>query len=133
MSYKSKYTFLSEASSSYVPSSVKWSGQNLQNQFNNIPDSVLWIDQKVSMVGTTFNCLSGSLQEKILTTNVTMSISNAVSGMYYTLIKKGSYLMAIPTGSYSSSGNATGLDTTVITFMYDGTNYYFNFSAYNIV
>jgi hypothetical protein len=133
MSYKSKSSFLSDNSANFSSGSVKWTGTSLQSQFANMPDSVMWIDQKVSMSTNNYDCSNGSLQEKTLVANVTMSISNATPGMYYTLIKKGSYSLAIPTGSYSSSGNVTDTQTNIVTFMYDGTNYYFNFSSYNLI
>jgi hypothetical protein len=66
-----------------------------------------------------------------LTSNLNLSITNPVAGQYYTLIKKGAYTLGLPTGEYSASGLTTGTATTIINFLYDGTDYYFTFASYS--
>lgn len=134
MSYKSRQAFKNENAAAFIPGVQKWTGSAVQNQFRNAADSTMWIDQKLStsnVSGTfTYDCSVTSLQEAILTGNTNLAISNAVQGMYYTLIKRGPYTITLPVGHYSATGSITNTGTVVITFMYDGTNYYFNFSSY---
>lgn len=135
MSYTSKQAFKTANNNAFVPGVEKWQGAEVQNQFTNAADSVMWIDQKTSSSSVSgsynYDCSLGSLQQITLTGNVTnFTISNAVNGMYYTLIKKGAFTLTLPSGHFSSSGAVTNTTTTVITFMYDGSNYFFNFSSY---
>lgn len=135
MSYKTKTQFKNENTAAFTPGVNKWTGAEVQNEFANAADSVMWIDQKLSTINVTgtytYDCAVSSLQEITIIGNVTtLNITNAVAGMYYTLIKKGSYTLQLPAGSYSASGSITSINRTVITFMYDGTTYYFNFSSY---
>lgn len=138
MSYKSRQAFINENDAAFIPGVKKWTGVQVQNQFRNAAESTMWIDRKLSTSNITgsfnYDCAISSLQEVILTGNVTtLTISNAVQGMYYTLIKKGTFTLQLPTGNFSASGNITNTTNTVITFMYDGTNYYFNFSSYILI
>lgn len=133
MSYKSKSTFKSDNTAAYTVGSNKWTGSEVQNGFANLADSVMWVDQKATMAALNFDCSVSSLQEKTLTVNSTLTITNAVAGMYYTLIKKGAYTLNLPVGRFSASGSVTGTGTTVITFMFDGADYYFNFATYTVI
>lgn len=138
MSYKSRQAFINENAAAFIPGVNKWTGAEVQNQFANAADSTMWIDRKLSTPNVTgsfnYDCAVSSLQEVTLTGNVTaLTISNAVQGMYYTLIKKGAFTLQLPTGNFSANGNTTNTTTTVITFMYDGSNYYFNFSTYLVI
>lgn len=133
MSYKSKTTFKSENTAAYAVGTNKWTGLEVQSIFANIADSVPWIDQKVTMAALNYDCSLSSLQEKTLTVNSTLTITNAVAGQYYTLIKKGSFTLSLPSGRYSASGSVTGTGLTVITFLFDGTDYFFNFSTYTVI
>lgn len=135
MSYTSRQAFKTANNNAFIPGVEKWQGAEVQNQFTNAADSVMWIDQKASFTGVSgsfnYDCSLGSLQQVTLTGNVTtLSISNALAGMYYTLIKKGPFTLQLPSGQFSSSGAVTNTTTTVITFLYDGSNYFFNFSSY---
>jgi hypothetical protein len=71
------------------------------------------------------------LQQITLTGNETLTVSNAEAGKYYTLIKKGAFTLTLPTSEFSASGSATGTGTTIVTFLYDGTDYYFSFATYS--
>jgi hypothetical protein len=133
MSYKSKTSFKSENTAYFTVGTNKWSGQEVQNSFANVADSVMWVDQKVTMAALNFDCSLSALQEKTLTVNSTLTISNPVAGMVYTLIKKGAYTLNLPVGKYSASGSVTGTGTTVITFLFDGADYYFNFATYTVI
>ena len=131
MSYQSKTSFKSAVDASYTSGSNKWTGAEVETSFTNMADSVSWESQKFTATPFTYNCNNGNLQEMTLSGNGTLVISNAEAGKYYTLIKKGSFTLTLPTSEFSASGSATGTGTTVITFLYDGTDYYFNFSAYS--
>jgi hypothetical protein len=131
MSYTAKSTYKTNAAADFTSGTDQWTGQEVEDNFIDMADSVMWIDQKVTMAALNYDCTLGALQEKTLTGNSTLTISGAVAGMYYTLIKKGAFTLTLPTGEFSASGSATGTGTTVITFMYDGTDYYFNFSSYS--
>ena len=130
MAYKSKATFWSTVSAFFVSGSDKWTGTELDSSFEDLKDSVAWEHQKYTMSSAAYDCANGNLQERTLTGNATLTISNAESGKYYTLIKKGAYTLTLPTSEFSASGSVTGTGTTVITFMYDGTDFYFSFSTY---
>jgi hypothetical protein len=130
MAYKSKNTFWTETNAKFVSGSDKWTGDELDGSFEDLKDSIAWEHQKYTMSSAVYDCENGNLQERTLTGNATLSITNAVSGKYYTLIKKGAFTLTLPAGEFSASGSVTGTGTTVITFMYDGTDYYFNFSTY---
>ena len=131
MAYKSKATFWSETDAKFVSGSDKWGGQELDDTFDDLSDSVAWEHQKYTMSSAAYDCANGNLQERTLTGNATLTITNAEAGKYYTLIKKGAFTLTLPSGEFSSSGSVTGTGTTVITFLYDGTDYYFNFSTYS--
>jgi hypothetical protein len=133
MSYKSKTTFKTENTAAFTTGTNKWTGQEVQNTFANVADSVPWIDQKVTMAALNYDCSLSSLQEKTLTVNSTLTISNPVAGMVYTLIKKGAYTLNLPVGKFSASGSVTGTGTTIITFLFDGADYYFNFATYTVI
>jgi hypothetical protein len=131
MAYKARQTFLTDTAGSFTSGSNKWTGQEVEDRLLEIGDSAAWESQKVTATPTTYNCSSGNLQEMTLTGNGTLIITNAEAGKYYTLIKKGAFTLTLPTSEFSASGSVTGTGTTVITFLYDGTDYYFNFSAYS--
>lgn len=131
MAYRGRSTFKSETDASFIPGSNKWTGQEVEDAFLNMADSVTWESQKYTMSSNTYDCTNGNLQERTLTGNGTLSIINPEAGKYYTLIKKGAYTLTLPTGEFSASGTATGTGTTIITFLYDGTDYYFSFSTYS--
>jgi hypothetical protein len=128
--YRTKAQFKSENTAAFTPGVKKWTGLEVQGGFGNAADSVFWIDQKVVMSALNYDCSLGSLQEKTLTGNSTLTISNAVAGMYYTLIKKGAFTLTLPSGQFTGSTSVVPSGTAVVTFLYDGTNYYFNFASY---
>jgi len=130
MSYQNKTTWKSATSGSFTSGSDKWTGQEVEDAFINMADSVGWEFQKYTMSSNTYDCSNGNLQERTLSSNGTLAITNAEAGKYYTLIKKGAYTLTLPTSEFSASGSVTGTGTTVITFMYDGTDYYFSFATY---
>ena len=131
MAYKSKATFWSTVSAFFVSGSNQWPGTELDTAFEDLKDSAAWEHQKYTMSSAAYDCANGNLQERTLTGNATLTISNAEAGKYYTLIKKGAYTLTLPTSEFSASGSVTGTGTTVITFLYDGTDYYFSFSTYS--
>lgn len=132
MAYKSKSTFQTETDASFTSGSNKWTGAEVETAFLNMSDSVGWEHEKYTISsGSLYNCSNGNLQEITLTGNASLTISNAQAGKYYTLIKKGAFTLTLPTGEFSASGSVTGTGTTVITFLYDGTDYYFTFSTYS--
>jgi hypothetical protein len=133
MAYRSKDIFKIENTDAFASGSNKWTGDEVQGQFANVADSAMWIDQKVTMAGLNFDCSISTLQEKTLTVNSTLTVSNAVAGQYYTLIKKGAYTLNLPAGEYSANGSVTGTGTTIVTFFFDGTDYFFNFATYSII
>jgi hypothetical protein len=102
----------------------------LQICLENVGDSVMWIDEVYTMAALDYDCTIRSLQTKTLTTNSTLTISGAQSGKYYALIKKGAYTLTLPTGEFSASGSVVPAGTYIITFLYDGTDYYFNYAEY---
>jgi hypothetical protein len=132
MAYKARATFLTDTAGSFTSGSNKWTGQEVEDRLVEIGDSAAWESQKYTISsGSLYNCANGNLQEITITGNVTLSISNPEAGKYYTLIKKGAFTLTLPTSGFSASGSVTGTGTTVITFLYDGTDYYFNFSTYS--
>lgn len=130
MSYKSRSTYQTETGDSFTSGVNKWTGQEVEDAFLNMSDSVAWEHQKYIMSSNTYDCSNGNLQERTLTGNGNLAITNAVAGRYYTLIKKGAFTLTLPSSEFSASGSATGSGTTLITFLYDGTDYYFNFATY---
>lgn len=131
MSYKSRSTFKTDTAASFTSGSDKWTGQEVEDRFTEIADSAAWEHQKYTMTSNTYDCANGNLQERTLTGNGTLVVSNAEAGKYYTLIKKGAYTLTLPTSEFSTSGTVTGTGTTIITFFYDGTDFYFSFSSYS--
>lgn len=133
MSYKTNQVFKIDNNNFFVPNSVKWTGLHVQEQLGAIADSVLWVDQKVQMTALNYDCSVGSLQEKTLTQNGALTVSNPVAGKYYTLIKKGNFTLTLPTGNFSNQGGTIPAGTALVTFLYDGTNYFFNFTVYDSI
>jgi hypothetical protein len=133
MSYKSKQVFKNNNTSYFQANVTKWTGSRVQEQLESISDSAIWIDQKIQMSGLTYDCSLGSLQEKTLTQNSSLAITNPVAGSYYTFIKKGNFTITLPSSHYSSSGATVPAGTVIVTFFYDGTNYFFNFSVYTLI
>ena len=131
MAYKAKATYKTETAAKFTPGSDQWTGQEVEDAFIDAADSVAWESQKYTATPSTYDCANGNLQEMTLSGNGTLVISNAEAGKYYTLIKKGAFTLTLPTSEFSASGSVTGTGTTVITFLYDGTDYYFSFSAYS--
>jgi hypothetical protein len=131
MSYQSKSTFQTATDGSFTSGSNKWTGQEVEDALINMSDSVAWIDQVYTATPGAYNCANGTLQVMTLTSNLNLSITNPVAGQYYTLIKKGAYTLGLPTSEYSASGLTTGTATTIINFLYDGTDYYFTFASYS--
>lgn len=131
MAYQDKTTWKSTTAGSYTAGTNKWEGQEVEDAFINLSDSVAWESQKYTMTSNTYDCSNGNLQERTLSGNGTLAITNAEAGKYYTLIKKGAYTLTLPTGEFSASGSVTGTGTTIITFFYDGTDYYFSFATYS--
>ena len=133
MSYKARSTYLTDTAGSFTSGSNKWTGQEVEDRLIELGDSVAWESQKVTATPPTYNCASGNLQEMTLTSNQTLTISNAEAGKYYTLIKKGAYTLTLPTGEFSAGGGVTPTGTQVITFLFDGTDYYFSFSTFSAI
>ena len=132
MSYKSKIQWLADNAARYIAGVKKWNPVEDQNHRANMADSVAWEHQKYTMTSNTYDCTAnGNLQERTLSSNGTLTVTNPEAGKYYTLIKKGAFTLTLPTGHYSSSGAATGTGTTVITFFYDGSNLFFSFTTYS--
>lgn len=132
MAYESKTTFQSNNTASFTSGSNKWTGAEVQERFRNLSDSVAWEHEKYTISsGSNYDCNNGNLQEITLTGNANLTVSNAQAGKYYTLIKKGAFTLTLPAGEFGSSGSVTGTGTTLVTFLYDGTDYYFNFSSYS--
>ncbi len=131
MAYKSRSTWWTEANAKFTGSGNKWEGQELDDTLQDLKDSVAWEHQKFTMASNTYDCSNGNLQERTLTGNSTLTVTNAEPGKYYTLIKKGAFTLTLPTGEFSASGSVTGTGTTVITFLYDGTDFYFSFAPYS--
>jgi hypothetical protein len=130
MSYQNKTTWKSATSGSFTSGSDKWTGQEVEDAFINMADSVGWEYQKYTMGSNTYDCSNGNLQERTLSANGTLAITNAEAGKYYTLIKKGAFTLALPAGEFTSGASTVPTGTAVITFLYDGTDYYFNYSSY---
>ena len=132
MSYKSKATFQSDNAGYFTSGSNKWTGQEVETNFEDLSDSVAWEHQKYTISsGSNYDCLNGNLQEITLAGNATLTISNPEAGKYYTLIKKGAFTLTLPTSEFSASGSVTTTATTILTFLYDGTDYYFSHTTYS--
>jgi hypothetical protein len=132
MSYQSRTSYQAATAASFTSGSNKWTGQEVEDSFINMSDSVAWEHEKYTISsGSNYDCNNGNLQQITLTGNANLTISNADSGKYYTLIKKGAFTLTLPTSEFSASGSATGTGTTVITFLYDGADYYFSFATYS--
>lgn len=128
--YKSRSTYQSETGGSFTSGTDKWTGQEVEDAFLNLSDSVAWESRKVTMTSNLYDCSLGNLQERTLTGNGALTISSAEAGKYYTLIKKGAFTMSLPTGHFSGGGSTVPSGTVVVTFLYDGTNYFFSFTTY---
>ena len=130
MARKTRSVLWADADAKFTGSGNKWEGQELDDTLADLKDSCAFEDQKYTMSSNTYDCSNGNLQERTLGANGTLAIANAEAGRYYTLIKKGAYTLTLPTSEFSASGSVTGTGTTLITFMYDGTDYYFSFATY---
>jgi hypothetical protein len=138
MSYRSKTTYKSTISSDFSGSTNKWTGTEVQNGFTDLADSVMWIDglATISYASSfTYDCSSSSLQKITLTGNATMTISNVVAGAYYTLEvfqdATGGRTLTLPSGKTNGGTiNTTASGISLITFMYDGTYYFFSIGQY---
>ena len=91
--------------------------------------------------GTTVNWASGLIQERTITSNLTLTgFSNPVSGKAHVLIFKssgGAFAVTLPTGSNhiataATTSAITSGDSLIMSAIYDGTNYYWAFGA-NII
>jgi len=139
MSYQAKSTYKSVIAADFVSGSNQWTGAEVQNGFTDVADSVQWIDAKSTITyaaSFTFNCSNSSLQQITLGGNSTMAISNAVAGGYYTLLVyqdgTGSRTLTLPTGKTNGGTiNATASSCSIVTFLYDGTNYFFSIGQYS--
>lgn len=138
MSYTSKTTYKSTIAADFVSGSNQWTGAEVQAGFTDMADSVQWIDGSATITygsSFTFNCATSSLQQITLTGNATMSISNAVAGGYYTLLVfqdvTGGRTLTLPSGKTNGGTiNTTASSCSIITFLYDGTYYYFSIGQY---
>lgn len=131
MARKTRSSYNSDTAGKFTSGSDQWTGQEVEDSLLEVGENAAWESTKYTMSSNTYDCNNGNLQERTLSSNGTLSISNAEAGRYYTLIKKGAYTLTMPTSEFSSSGAATGTGTTVVTFFYDGTDYYFSFSTYS--
>lgn len=131
MARKNRSTFWTDANAKFTGSGNKWEGQELDDTLEDLKDNAAWEDEVYVMPTNNYDCSQRNLQQRTLLSNGTLTISNAEAGRYYTLIKKGLYTLTLPAGEYSASGSVTGTGITIITFMYDGSDYYFNFSQYS--
>lgn len=131
MSYRAKATYKSTITGDFTSGSDKWTGAEVQAGFTDMADSVEWTDQFYTMTGSTFDAANGSNQACALTGNITLAISNAVAGRTYVLIKTGAYTITLPTGHYSASGSTVPTGRYILSFIYDGTNYHFNYASYS--
>lgn len=130
MSYQNRNTWKTDTDASFTSGVNKWTGQEVEDAFLNLADSVAWESQKFTATPPTYNCSNGNLQEMTITGNSNLTISNVESGKYYTLIKKGNFTLGLPSSQFSASGSILPVGTVVLTFLYDGTNYFFNYSTY---
>jgi hypothetical protein len=133
MSYQNKDTWKGTTAGSFTPGSDQWTGTELEDALINMADSVAWEGQKYTMTTNTYDCSIRNLQERTLGSNSTLTITNAEAGKYYTLIVKGNYTFTLPTSEYQVGGAVIPASTSprVLTFLYDGTDYYFSHATYS--
>jgi|688.fasta_scaffold355032_4 hypothetical protein len=130
MARKLRSTLWTDADAKFTGSGNKWEGQELDDTIDDIIDSTAFEDVKYTMSSNTYDCSNGNLQERTLSSNGTLAITNAEAGRYYTLIKKGAFTLALPASEFTSAASTVPVGTAVITFLYDGTDYYFNYALY---
>lgn len=130
MARKTRATYNTDTAAKFTPGSNQWTGQEVEDSLLEVGENAAWESTKYTMSSNTYDCSNGNLQERTLGANGTLAITNAEAGRYYTLIKKGAYTLTLPASEFSASGSVTGTGTTVITFMYDGADFYFSFSTY---
>lgn len=132
MAYKSRETWWSEADAKFTGAGNKWEGQELDDSLADLKDSVAWEHQKYTMTSNTYDCTNGNLQERTLTSNGTLAITNAEAGKYYTLIIKGNFTLTLPTSEFQAGGAIVpaSTNTRILTFLFDGTDIYFNHNTY---
>jgi hypothetical protein len=133
MAYKTKAQLLSDITNikSLQVSDGKIDAAELQQLLTDILDSVGGVSTPYTMTSNTYDCNNGDYQIRTLTSNGSLTITNAVIGKFYVLKKIGSYTLTLPGSEFSSSGSVAGTGMVWITFTYDGTGYSFNFSTYS--
>lgn len=132
MAYKSKAQLLTDLANIKTLNIAdgKIDAVELTTVLTNLIDS-LAVSTPYTMSSNTYDCNNGDMQIRTLPSNGTLVISNAIAGKLYMLKKLGAYTFTLPTSEFSASGSVTGTGTTWITFVYDGTDYSFNFSTYS--
>ena len=133
MAYKDKATFWTETNAKFVSGSNPWGGQELDNSFEDMKDSVAWNETPAALtIGTTttWDVDTGLEKTLSLTQNTILAISNLPTGegtIYGRLrvTNTGSFsITAYPAGSKTNGGsiNLGSGAVTNITFAWDGTN-----------
>ena len=131
MARKKRSVLWADANAKFTGSGNKWEGQELDDTIEDIKDSAAFEDEPETMTTNTYDCSTGNFRVRTLSGNGTLTVTGGEQGRYYTLIKTNGFTLTLPTGHFSASGSTTGTGRTVITFMFDGTNYHFSFSTYS--
>jgi hypothetical protein len=132
MARKLRTVLWSDADAKFTGAGNKWEGQELDDTLADIKDSTAFEDVKYTMSSNTYDCSNGNLQERTLSANGTLAIINVEAARYYTLIVKGNYTLTLPASEFGNPGATVPASTNprLVTFLYDGTDYYFNYSTY---
>jgi len=131
MAYKTKAQLLTDLANikTLNISDGKIDAVELTSVLTDLIDS-LGVDTPYTMSSNAYDCNNGGMQIRTLPSNGALTISNAVAGKLYMMKKLGAYTLTLPTSELSASGSTVPVGTQWITFVYDGTDYSFNFSTY---
>lgn len=133
MARKTRSVLWADANAKFTGSGNKWEGQELDDTIADLKDSLAFEDEKATLGSNTYDCATRNLWERTLTSDGALTISGAEPGRYYTLIIKGNFTLSLPSGHYQNGGATVPASTNprILTFLYDGTNYFFSHAIYS--
>lgn len=137
--YRSRSSFKTNTDGKFTSGSDPWTGQEVEDSFDDIADSACWIDAEQTLTDgatITFDCTNGYNAKVTLGGNRTLSITNATAGMKGTLLviqdATGGRSLSF-SGTYKTNGgfiSTTASSHSLIEFYYNGTTYYYTISTY---
>jgi hypothetical protein len=132
MAYKQRATYKTETDSKFVQGQDKWTGKEVEDAFIDMADSADWIDAPYTMASNTFDGGNGRFQQRTLTANSTLTVTNCTAGQFYAIRKIGAFTLTLPTSNkYTTDTRIVPEGEYYITFVYTGSVYIFSFVPLN--